>query len=305
MPRSRTEVPAPAGVADRRGLGPPGVSPLVAVVVLALPALAAAFAFVWTWGFVVFMHVRRWTYARHADEPMPRRSSLGWLRVWHREVVALLRMQAAHLWLPWSHRPWVPAAPVGPAVVLVHGFTQDGTNWLPLQRHLLAHARTSWAVSLGYPPQPIERYVFALQDRLEAAVRQFGAPVDVVAHSMGGVLLRVALARRPDLVAQVGRVVTIASPHRGTAASRGIRLPETVFLGRRSRTLAELPQLGELLPPDRVTSLGSVDDTTVYPASSTPAGGSTHVELDGLGHAGLLVDTGALAHVARALGEVA
>lgn len=278
-----------------------GAPALVALALVVLPVLLAVAAAVWTTAFVAFMHVRRVRYARHTNTPLPRRSVLGWLRVWTREIGVLLRVQAWHAWVPWARRPWIPPQSTGHPVLLVHGFTQDGTNFLAMQRRLHARGRITWAMSLGYPPRRVERYVVALSAAIDQAVARFGAPVDVVAHSMGGVVLRAVLARRPDLVAKVGRVVTLGTPHRGTAASRGIRLPETVFLGRRSHALHALPSLPDLVGPGSVTSIGSLDDTTVYPEDTTWAGSETHVTLTGIGHAGLLVVDEALAHVERAL----
>ncbi len=274
---------------------------LAVLVLLVLPLLLAAAAVVWTTAFVAFMHARRWRYARHAGVPLPKRPVWSWAAVWAREIGALLRVQAWHLWIPWSRRPWLPPQQTGRPVLLVHGFTQDGTNFLALQRRLHAHGRPTWALSLGYPPRRVERYVVKLAASLDDAVRTLGGPVDVVAHSMGGVVLRAVLARRPDLVSAIGKVVTVATPHQGTAASRGIRLPETVFLGRRSVSLAALPVLTDMLDPSQVTSIGSVDDTTVYPEPTTRGGSEAHITLTGHGHAGLLVAPEAIAHILAAL----
>src|SRR4051794_15263707 len=48
-----------------------------------------------------------------------------------------------------------------------------------------------------------------------------GRPVHLVAHSMGGLVVRVALMRQPRLWRQVGRVVFIGTPHYGSPAIAG------------------------------------------------------------------------------------
>jgi hypothetical protein len=52
-----------------------------------------------------------------------------------------------------------------------------------------------------------------------AAALPDNVPIDVIAHSQGGLVTRVAVtivaARRPDLVARLGLVATIATPHHG------------------------------------------------------------------------------------------
>jgi pimeloyl-ACP methyl ester carboxylesterase len=54
-----------------------------------------------------------------------------------------------------------------------------------------------------------------------AAALPAGVPIDVIAHSQGGLVARVALARvavrRPELISRLGLVATIATPHHGAA----------------------------------------------------------------------------------------
>jgi pimeloyl-ACP methyl ester carboxylesterase len=248
------------------------------------------------------MHARFASYRRHKGLPPRDRTALGWGRVWAREVRALWLAQAWHLRLVGAHRRWVPRQIHGAPVLCVHGFTQNGTNFLRIQRRLLALGRPSAAVLLGYPPRPIARYAAILEARLAALCADFDGPVDVVGHSMGGLVLRLVLTARPDLRARIGRVVTLGSPHHGTASGRGMLLfPEVRFMARRSAELAALPHLPELLPHARIVNVGSEDDSTVYPVETTFEPGAEHVRLDGLGHAGILVDEGAIDVVLDAL----
>jgi pimeloyl-ACP methyl ester carboxylesterase len=103
------------------------------------------------------------------------------------------------------------------------------------------------------------------------------------------VIARLVLSRRPDLAERLRRVVTLGTPHRGTAAARGIPLlPEVRALKRRSELWRSLPELSELLPHAKIASVAGTHDTIVYPVSTALIPGADHVVLDGVGHAGLL-----------------
>ncbi len=187
----------------------------------------------------------------------------------------------------------------GRPVLCVHGYTQSGTNFHGLRTHL---RRPSVAVSLLHRLAPLRWYAARLEARLEALVRAHPDGVDVVAHSMGGVVLRMVLSARRDLAASVRTVVTLGSPHRGTAAARWIPLlPEVRALKRRSELLASLPTLVELLPHGRVVTIAAEADTLVYPLETALVPGAHHVVLPGMGHAGLLTRRAAYEAVARAL----
>ncbi len=63
----------------------------------------------------------------------------------------------------------------------------------------------------------------AVVDGLAASIRELAletrAPVDVVAHSMGGLALRHAVAAHPDLVPLIGQVITVGTPTLGSDAA--------------------------------------------------------------------------------------
>ncbi len=227
---------------------------------------------------VVAHHVRfvRWHHVRGRRAP----TGLGWLR---HEVVD-------GGWLAWwwlrsflgEGRPGGGGRPV----LCVHGYTQSGANFAGLRAHL---RRPTVAVSLLHRLAPMRWYAARLERRLEHLVREHPGGVDVVAHSMGGVVLRLVLASRRDLAAAVHTVVTLGSPHAGTAAARFVPLlPEVVALRRGSALLASLPSLVELLPHGRVVTVAAAADTLVYPVETALVAGADHVVLDGMGHAGLL-----------------
>lgn len=210
---------------------------------------------------------------------------LGW---WH--VRGLL--PGAVVVSPCSHR----------MVLCVHGYSQTGTNFVGLRRVLQAAGHPTTAITLGHWLAPISWYAGRLARHLERTSEAHPEGFDVVAHSMGGVLLRVVLRERPQLGEKIRTVVTLGSPHRGTAAARGIPLlPEVRALRRSSPLLRDLPQLPALLPRARVVTVAGTDDTVVYPVDTALVDGADKVVLKGVGHAGLLTHPKAWATVRRAL----
>lgn len=241
----------------------------------------------------------RWLRA-HALTPVER-STPAELRVLLREVGALLVVGLWHL-PPFPQaarrRPRVP--PTGPPVLAVHGFMQNGSNWVGLRRRLEAAGRVVESVSLGFPRRPPAAYAAHLTDRLKRLIDEEGGPVDVVCHSMGGLVLRAVLHDHPELRASVRRVVTIASPHDGTAAVPDTATwPDVRWMHRNATNRP--PSLLALIPADRITTFASPDDNTVYPESTSHLPGTRAVSLAGLGHSGLVVSPRALDPIAAAL----
>jgi triacylglycerol esterase/lipase EstA (alpha/beta hydrolase family) len=104
---------------------------------------------------------------------------------------------------------------------------------------------------------------------------------------MGGLVARAWLARHG--AARVARVVTIASPHNGTALA-GLGLGENARQMRRGsaflRSLAAAE--GEAGPGCPFTSIYTVNDTLVAPQDTSRLPWATNVELAGWGHVGIL-----------------
>jgi len=135
-------------------------------------------------------------------------------------------------------------------------------------------------------------------------------PIDVVAHSMGGLVARAALAHgRPPGVPGPATLVTLATPHGGadlagvadlsTLSAAGAALAEVLpamsgALAPASRSVADLAPGSSFLtrlaaappppPPTRVAAIGSRTDLVVPPPRARWSGvPSTTVELDGVG----------------------
>ncbi|MCE9657163.1 MAG: alpha/beta fold hydrolase [Burkholderiales bacterium] len=163
-------------------------------------------------------HWLRSSYAK-GSEDRPRVDQL--LSAWLAEALIAPRV---FLWRqPFRYAAIADALPAEAqgrrGVVLVHGFFCNRGLWNPWMKRLLAQGTPFIAVTLEPPFGSIDRYADAIERavaRVESATGE--APV-LVAHSMGGLAVRAWLARdgRPG---RVHRVVTIATPHRGTSLAR-------------------------------------------------------------------------------------
>ncbi|WP_330242429.1 lipase family alpha/beta hydrolase [Streptomyces sp. NBC_00525] len=90
-----------------------------------------------------------------------------------------------------------------------------------------------------------------------------GQPVHVVAHSMGGLVVRTALMRHPDLWNHVGKVVFIGTPHYGSPAIGG-------YLKNHLWGFELLALLGRYLSRDTFRSLTGVLSLLPAPAGVYP-----------------------------------
>ena len=175
-------------------------------------------------------------------------------------------------------------------LVLVHGLGGGPGNFLALRAYLRLHGRRRvYAVSL-----PASEGILEMAARLSGYVAAVAAAcalahdarVDVVAHSMGGVVARLALDE-PATAARVGTLVTLGSPHEGTHLARLARTPNTLSLRPGSelcaRLRAQLPWPGPPTRP-RLVSLWSTGDLVLLPDASAQVDGGENIEVPGLSH---------------------
>lgn len=105
----------------------------------------------------------------------------------------------------------------GPAVLFVHGLYHNASAWL-LGRLLLW--RQGWGCSRAITYFCFNTTMDALVERLRREIADMASahpdkPLYVVTHSMGGVLLRAALAD-PQTAARVHGAALLAAPHGGS-----------------------------------------------------------------------------------------
>lgn len=171
-------------------------------------------------------------------------------------------------------------------VIVLHGYAMSRANYVLLARRLAA-------AGLG----PIIGFEYWTLGRVGRAARQLGelvedvcratgaSEVDLIGHSMGGVVSRyyVALAGGD---ARVKNLVTLGSPHAGTDLSAlGIGFPSKELVAGSTLTgrLAAAP-----LGRTRFLAVWSRADSLVPAARQSAPAGAEVMILDDLGHLGLL-----------------
>jgi pimeloyl-ACP methyl ester carboxylesterase len=184
--------------------------------------------------------------------------------------------------------PLPGAANHGPRpVILLHGYAMNRANFVVLARRLAA-------AGLG----PIVGFEYWTLGRVAAGARQLGwfvdqvceatgaAEVDLVGHSMGGVVARYYVAFGGG-DARVAHLVTLGSPHAGTDVS-------AVGVGHASRELITgstlVTRLGSAPAPAhaKLTTILSEADGLVPAAMQPPIAGAERIVYPDLGHVALL-----------------
>ncbi len=223
---------------------------------------------------------------------------------------AALVAEVRRRWLvrSWAFSPVeVPPLSAEAPVICVHGFVGRPSHFRGLQRFLHGRGIPSRTVDLGWKFQGVPSYGPPLVEALQQVDQ-----CRVVAHSMGGIVLRHVLSEHPELAERVSHVVTLGSPHSGTAAAEvpGVpreRLPlraipaDIEHLAPDSPFLQQLPGLDVLLPEAVRVAVAADWDVTVFPVERALPEGMDHVLLEGFGHQGLLTEPAAYQAVLDAI----
>lgn len=187
-------------------------------------------------------------------------------------------------------------------IIVLHGYAMNRANFVPLALRMRA-------AGLG----PLFGFEYWTLGRIAAGARQLGwfvdevrdatgaAEVDIVGHSMGGVVARyyVKLAGGDP---HVRRLITLGSPHAGTdMGALGIGHParELVLGSQLVTRLAAAP------PPThtKLTTILSHADALVPAARQPEIAGTERIVYDDLGHVTLLTSRRVANDVIRRLRE--
>ena len=187
-------------------------------------------------------------------------------------------------------------------VILCHGYMHNKSAFL-LMGHRLRRIGRNNVVTLNFGP-PSRRVPFfaeRLSEAVKTALAQTGAEkVDLVGHSMGGLVVRY-FVERLDGAASVNAAVTLGAPHRGTkTAVFGVFKSAEQFMPD-SDLIAEL---NEAVPANRAVNMSAVwsdFDSVILPSESArlPAPHS-NVKVGGVGHVAMLLSGRIFDEVRRA-----
>lgn len=204
---------------------------------------------------------------------------------WLAEGFALL---VAVLTWPLGLAGWTRArGGVGRPVVLVHGWGLNRASMALIAARLRRDGRVVHAEAFEWRRKDLADAAASVAERLRAAAAASGSStVDVVAYGVGGILVRLA-AQAHGASTLLGNVVTLGSPHRGTALAL-LGLPAIRDLRPGSSFLDDLVR-GEKLPTQaHVAAIASPFDAVVFPFDLAYWPGAFNVTVERVGHCSML-----------------
>jgi triacylglycerol esterase/lipase EstA (alpha/beta hydrolase family) len=174
----------------------------------------------------------------------------------------------------------------GPPVVLLHGYLMNRTNWIWLGPRLASRGIGPLYGTSYFSPQSIDRSAEHLGRFIDdVRAREGVEKVDIVAHSLGGVVAR-HYVEHLDGASKVRRVITVATPYRGTVWAW------LAFGGARSALLRHAREPGANPGGVPFVSIWSRSDNIVVPCTSaeltSDESDGADVVFDDLGHGALL-----------------
>lgn len=234
-----------------------------------------------------------WFFAIVLGSPARPMSSKAMLKIIAIEFLAFLHTFLVVLPL---ERLWMPADRLRPCarpILLVHGYGCSRGVWYRLRRRLEAAGHVVATVSLTPPFASIGQLEPQLARRIEEVCAATGArQIILVGHSMGGLVGRCYLARHGG--ARVARLITLSTPHQGTALAR-------LGVGRNAREMEPgslwLSDMADEKLPVPCISLRNPYDNYAMPQDLQKLPGARDVELPPSGHIAQFYDAAVAAVV--------
>ncbi len=184
-------------------------------------------------------------------------------------------------------------------VIFIHGYMANPSCFYPLVCYLMAHGISQNILFFKYNSSVgIERAAIELRSFITRSLG--GGRIDLVCHSLGGIIAQVFLQMLGGS-RKVDRFITIGSPHEGTynaywVPSRiGKELrPGSVLLGRLKKTAEATSQV-------TTVAITGEYDNIVLPRSSAHTG--NHFCIKETGHLGLLLSPQAMKLILNTLSQ--
>ncbi|MHA4870583.1 lipase family alpha/beta hydrolase [Duganella sp. PWIR1] len=174
----------------------------------------------------------------------------------------------------------------GLPVLLIHGYVCNSGYWLPMSK-LLKQARIShYGIDLEPPGASIDDYAPQVHTAVERLRRETGsAQVIILGHSMGGLVARAYLRRYGD--AHIARVITLGTPHHGTALAHFGPGSNAAQMRRDSAWLNALAASEANTQRTLISSIYSVHDNIIAPQDSSVLPGARNLVFGAIGHVAL------------------
>jgi len=178
----------------------------------------------------------------------------------------------------------------GLPVLLIHGYACNSGYWLPMSK-LLTHARIShYGIDLEPPGASIDDFVPQVRAAVQRLREATGSEqVIIVGHSMGGLVARAYLrdCAQRGASAHVARVITLGTPHHGTALAHFGPGSNAAQMRRDSAWLAALAASEANTQRTLISSIYSVHDNIIAPQDSSELPGARNLVFGAIGHVAL------------------
>jgi pimeloyl-ACP methyl ester carboxylesterase len=221
------------------------------------------------------------------NDPQPRATLWALLQAYLREASTApgvflwrqpFRTHAVHDFLPASGKT---------GVVFIHGFFCNRAFWAPWMRQLQAQNRAFASVTLEPAFGSIDDYASIVEAAVAEVTQATGQVPTLICHSMGGLAARAWLRSNTANEGRIKRVITIGTPHFGTALSTEKALLPFINTQQMQRLGAWTAQLAKDGPASRYakfTCWYSNCDNIVVPTSTAMLSGADNRLVTAQGH---------------------
>lgn len=173
-------------------------------------------------------------------------------------------------------------------ILFVHGILHNKSAFFTLKQRL---AFKGWhhfrEINLFTSFQSIEKLALRVEKEVDRVREEYDTEqVDIIAHSMGGIVTRYFLQLRGG-EPKVKNCITLGTPHQGSLWSRFSPLGHIRELHPESKLMKALREAPPLQRTRTVSVFGSLD-FLMLPQQTAVWEGARTIQLDNLGHAGLL-----------------
>lgn len=197
-------------------------------------------------------------------------------------------MSAYSLLLPKREQVTAKQADEFPPLVLVHGLGANRGTWSLLKMFLRVNGHKR-VYSFGYEKGTIPEFAADLKKFIEEVLQATGeSQVDIVAHSLGGIVSRYCI-QRLGMADRIRTLITLASPHGGTYAAQYANTDLTVPLRPDSELIRDLNQEDMSQYGVRFITVYSDRDIYVVPAEKMTHEAARNLFVPGISHSQYLV----------------
>ncbi len=170
-------------------------------------------------------------------------------------------------------------------LILLHGFVCNRGLWNGWYSRLVE--RDIPYIGVDFEPVfgDIDQYAAQIETAVSSLQQTTGMAPVVVAHSMGGLAVRAWLRHAgPSAVDRVHHIVTLGSPHRGTALARFAFSANMRQMTTRGGWIADLLESGAPGFAGKLTCMFSNCDNIVFPTSTATLPNARNIHITACAH---------------------